>query len=293
MTGYGRAQSTTDENSAERKITVEVRSLNGKSLDLSLRVPSVYRGAEQALRSMCSARIVRGKAEMSVQWESAAGGGAAPTVVNRELFRAYYKEMIGLAREVGYDLDTEPLFGSILRMPEVVSSNSVSEVSAEELATVVATAETALDAFYAFRKQEGAVLIADLLARVDTIGTLLTAIEPFEAERIETVRARLTENLEKAKVAVDNNRFEAEIIYFLEKFDVTEEKVRLTQHLDYFREVAAEGGDAGRKLGFITQEMGREINTLGSKANHHEMQRVVVQMKDELEKIKEQLLNIL
>lgn len=292
MTGYGRAQSTTEAAAGERKITVEVRSLNGKSLDLSLRVPSIYRGAEQALRSMCSARIVRGKAEMSVQWESAQASGAQ-MVVNRDLFRAYYKEMIGLAREVGYDLDTEPLFGSILRMPEVVSSNSAVEVSPDELAVVISTAEAALDAFEAFREQEGAVLIADLLGRVDTIGTLLAAVEPFEAERIETVRARLTENLEKAKVAVDNNRFEAEIIYFLEKFDVTEEKVRLTQHLDYFREVAATGGDAGRKLGFIAQEMGREINTLGSKANHHQMQRVVVQMKDELEKIKEQLLNIL
>lgn len=287
MTGYGRVQAT----GTDRKITVEVRSLNGKSLDLSLRLPSIYRGAEQTLRSMCSRAIIRGKCEVSVQYESLSLEASA--TINKDAFRAYYKELIALGREVGYDLDTEPLVSSILRLPDVLSTSDRTDISDEELSLVEATVAKALEAFESFRRQEGAVLMTDLLSRVSVIEELLSAVEPFEAARIETVRARLRENLEKAAVAVDNNRFEAEIIYFLEKFDVTEEKVRLKQHLDYFRQVAADGGDAGRKLGFIAQEMGREINTLGSKANHHEMQRLVVQMKDELEKIKEQLLNIL
>ncbi|MEF9950014.1 MAG: YicC/YloC family endoribonuclease, partial [Mucinivorans sp.] len=284
MTGYGCAVG----QSADRKITVEVRSLNGKSFDLSLRLPSIYRGAEQDLRSLCAQHISRGKAEMMIQYE--VSGADALSHINRDAFRAYYKELLTISREVGYDLDTEPLFGSILRLPDVLASGDRVDVSPAELAVLSATAATALKAFNDFRTQEGAVLIADLLPRVATIERLLTAIEPFEAERIATVRARLKENLDKAAVAVDNNRFEAEIIYYLEKFDVTEEKVRLKQHLNYFRQVASQGGDAGRKLGFIAQEMGREINTLGSKANHHDMQRLVVEMKDELEKIKEQVL---
>lgn len=287
MTGYGRAEGTTE----DRKITVEVRSLNGKSLDLSLRTPSIYRMAESAMRSMCTSRIVRGKADMTVQYETT--GDAAVASINRDAFRAYYKELVALGREVGYDMDTEPLIASILRMPEVVAVGEKITIQDEELELLLEVASLALDSFDEFRAQEGAVLMADLLGRVDQIEALLKDVEPLEGERIETVRARLSENLEKAKVAIDNNRFEAEIIYFLEKFDVTEEKVRLKQHLDYFREVASGDVDAGRKLGFIAQEMGREINTLGSKANHHEIQRIVVCMKDELEKIKEQLLNIL
>lgn len=287
MTGYGRAEGT----AGDRKITVEVRSLNGKSLDLSLRTPSIYRVAEPVLRAMCNSRIVRGKSDMTVQYETT--GEVAVASINRDAFRAYYKELVNLGREVGYDMDTEPLIASILRMPEVVAVGEKITVSQEECELLRDVASLALDAFDEFRAQEGEVLMTDLLGRVDQIESLLKDVEPLEGERIETVRARLAENLEKAKVAIDNNRFEAEIIYFLEKFDVTEEKVRLTQHLAYFREVASGDADAGRKLGFIAQEMGREINTLGSKANHHEIQRIVVCMKDELEKIKEQLLNIL
>ncbi|MEG1671098.1 MAG: YicC/YloC family endoribonuclease [Mucinivorans sp.] len=287
MTGYGRAEGA----SGDRKITVEVRSLNGKSLDLSLRLPSIYRAGEQDLRAQCAKQIARGKAEMNVQYELTSGSSVSP--INRDVFRAYYKELLGLGREVGCDLDNEQIFGAILRLPDVLGGSERCDISPEELAVLGSVACQALKAFNDFRTQEGAVLIADLLRRVDKIEALLLQVEPFEAARIETVRQRLKDSLEKAAVAVDTNRFEAEIIYYLEKFDVTEEKVRLQQHLNYFRSIAADGGDAGRKLGFIAQEMGREINTLGSKANHHAMQRIVVEMKDELEKIKEQVLNIL
>lgn len=287
MTGYGRAQGSV----GNHKLTVEIRSVNSKSLDLSLRIPSIYRATEPTLRSMASARILRGKAEISIQFDNEQSETSAS--INKDAFRAYYKELISLGREVGYEMDTEPLVASILRLPDVLTTPDKAKISEEDVLAVQQIAQQAMDAFEAFRLQEGAVLIADMSARVAKIENLLQLVEPYEGERIATVRTRLAESLERAKAVVDNNRFEAEIIYFLEKFDVTEEKVRLKQHLDYFRQVAWQGGDVGRKLGFISQEMGREINTLGSKANHYEIQKIVVNMKDELEKIKEQLLNIL
>lgn len=287
MTGYGRGERATE----VRKFIVEVRSLNGKSLDLSLRTPSSCRSVEPDMRSAATRMLLRGKVDMSVAVENLTA--VSSTVINRDMFRAYYRELVALSREVAYEIDTEPLMQTILRMPDVVAAGEREQFSAEDVEALMGACTDALQAIDAFRVQEGAVLIADMLKRVGIIEELLMQVEPYEAERIATVRERLAENLAKAQVAVDNNRFEAEIIYFLEKFDVTEEKVRLAQHINYFREVVADGGDAGRKLGFIAQEMGREINTLGSKANHHEMQRIVVGMKDELEKIKEQLLNIL
>lgn len=286
MTGYGRGEAPT----ADGKVIAEIRSLNGKSLDLSLRSPQVYRPVEAQLRTAVAAGLLRGKVDLTINFD----GASATTVgvINKSAFKSYYRELTAAAREIGYNLADEPLMATIMRMPDVVSGERT-EVSDEEFKAVISAVNGAIASLDKFRLQEGAVLMSDIMARVAKIGELLQTVEQFEAERIETVRARLNENLTKAQVNVDTNRFESEIIYYLEKFDVTEEKVRLGQHIAYFGEVASDGGDTGRKLGFIAQEMGREINTLGSKANHSEMQKVVVQMKDELEKIKEQLLNVL
>lgn len=288
MTGYGRAERQT----TLRKIIVEIKSLNSKQLDLSARIPSVYREKEYDIRSSVARALSRGKVDLSISYESE-GAKAATGQINVELFEAYYRQITTLASELGYDASTEPLMQTILRMPDVLQSETV-VVPENEWQALESAVSEAIDNINAFRLQEGAVLMADLLERISTIESLMYQVVPFEGERIETVRARLQENLAKQKVVVDNNRFEQEIIYFLEKFDITEEKVRLKQHCDYFRTVATTEADGvGRKLGFISQEIGREINTMGSKANHAEIQKIVVQMKDELEKIKEQLLNIL
>ncbi len=286
MTGYGSSKCELSIGT----ITVEVRSLNGKSLDLSLRLPHWCRPFESQIRSAVSAGVVRGKTELniSLSTESRVVSGG----INRELFAGYLTDIREASQQAGLELTNEQLLPVIMRMPEVVAErrNELVEGDGELILRAV---EQTLASHKQFREQEGAVLIQDILSRIDTIATLLEQVKEFEGERIETVKARLNENLSKAAVTVDNNRFEAEIIYYLEKFDVTEEKVRLSQHLKYFSEVATSDGEVGRKLGFISQEIGREVNTLGSKANHSGMQRVVVQMKDELEKIKEQLLNVL
>lgn len=287
MTGYGRGESSGSKN----KFTVEVRSVNGKSLDLSFRAPYNCRSVEQDLRAMATKTLLRGKSELIVGVENLTP--AAVSAINHEMFKGYYREIVALSREVGCEIEAEPIMSTILRLPEVVAAGEKESFSSEDLHALTAATAAALQAIDDFRAKEGAVLIADMLQRTATIADLLKQVEPYESERIESVKNRLNDNLAKAQINVDSNRFESEIIYYLEKFDVTEEKVRLKQHIKYFHEVASNGGDAGRKLGFIAQEMGREINTLGSKANHHEIQRIVVQMKDELEKIKEQLLNLL
>lgn len=288
MTGYGRGECST----ADRKITVEIKSLNSKQLDLSARIPSMYREKEYEIRSSVAKAISRGKVDLFVGYENLQAGAVRSGSINVELFANYYNQIKTVAAEVGYDTAGDSLLSTILRMPDVLQTETVT-VSEEEFAALLRAADEAIANITAFRVQEGAVLMADLLARVSTIEGLMNRVVPFEGERIETVRARIAENLEKVKVNIDNNRFEQEIIYYLEKFDITEEKVRLKQHCDYFRTVAKETEGVGRKLGFIAQEMGREINTMGSKANHVEIQKLVVEMKDELEKIKEQLLNIL
>ncbi len=286
MTGYGSAKCELSIGT----LTVELKSLNGKSLDLSLRAPSWCRPLEAAVRSAVTAGVQRGKTEMNISLSTESKG--ASNGINREAFSAYLTEIKAAASEAGLELSGEQLLPTIMRMPEVMGERRA-ELTEGDAEIVLTTVQSAIKAHIDFREQEGEVLITDILSRVNSIGELLEMVKEFEAERIETVKTRLNENLAKAAVSVDSNRFEAEIIYYLEKFDVTEEKVRLSQHLKYFGEVASEGGEVGRKLGFIAQEMGREINTLGSKANHSGMQRVVVQMKDELEKIKEQLLNVL
>ncbi len=286
MTGFGKGEATFQ----NKKITVEIRSLNSKQLDLNLRLPSVYRQSEYELRTLIARTVQRGKVDVFVNVESQRV--ETPARINRELFREYLRQMNDTLAYAGIDADYDTLVPAILRMPEVVSAESET-VSDEEHAALLSAAEAAAAHLDAFRVQEGAILIADLLRRVDLIEQYKEEVIPFEQARTQTIRARILDNLAQLKVDVDSNRLEQEMIFYLEKLDITEEKVRLTNHCRYFREVAAGEEGVGRKLGFIAQEMGREINTMGSKANETNIQILVVKMKDELEKIKEQVLNIL
>ena len=286
MTGFGKGEATFQ----NKKITVEIRSLNSKQLDLNLRLPAIYRQSEYELRTLIARTVQRGKVDVFVNVESQRV--ETPARINRELFREYLRQLNDTLAYAGIDADYDTLVPAILRMPEVVSAESET-VSDEEHAALLSAAEAAAAHLDAFRAQEGAILIADLLRRVDLIEQYKEEVIPFEQARTQTIRARILDNLAQLKVDVDSNRLEQEMIFYLEKLDITEEKVRLTNHCRYFREVAAAEEGVGRKLGFIAQEMGREINTMGSKANEATIQRLVVQMKDELEKIKEQVLNIL
>lgn len=286
MTGFGKGEATFQ----NKKITVEIRSLNSKQLDLNLRLPSVYRQSEYELRTLIARTVQRGKVDVFVNVESQRV--ETPARINRELFREYLRQLNDTLAYAGIDADYDTLVPAILRMPEVVSAESET-VSDEEHAALLSAAEAAAAHLDAFRAQEGAILIADLLRRVDLIEQYKEEVVPFEQARTQTIRARILDNLAQLKVDVDSNRLEQEMIFYLEKLDITEEKVRLTNHCRYFREVAAGEEGVGRKLGFIAQEMGREINTMGSKANETNIQILVVKMKDELEKIKEQVLNIL
>ena len=285
MTGFGKSVTALN----NKKITVEIRSLNSKQLDLSLKLPGKYRTLEYEIRTIASKEIVRGKAEIAISVETTAV--ESTTSINKELFAAYYRQIVEAQEAVG--ITTCPnLTEVIMRMPDVVSQEAAT-ISEEEHSAIINGVHSALEEFNSFRQQEGAALIADLLSRVDLIEGYKSAVVPFEESRIETIRTRINENLAKLNVEPDTNRLEQEIIYYLEKLDITEEKVRLKNHCDYFRNTAGEEEQVGRKLGFIAQEMGREINTMGSKANNADIQILVVKMKDELEKIKEQVLNIL
>ena len=286
MTGFGKGEVSLP----NKKITVEVRSLNSKQLDLAVRMPGIYRQKEFELRSAAAASIQRGKADISVTVENTAVSTSA--TVNKEIFAEYMRQVNEALAYSGVSAEYDAIIPSVLRMPEVVSTQT-ENLSEEESAALMQALELALVQFNAFREQEGATLITDLLRRVDMIEEYKRQVEPYEATRAETIKNRIRENLAQLKVDVDTNRLEQEMIFYIEKLDITEEKVRLTNHCNYFREVAASEEAVGRKLGFIAQEMGREINTLGSKANEANMQILVVKMKDELEKIKEQVLNIL
>lgn len=286
MTGFGKGEASL----SNKKITVEIRSLNSKQLDMNVKLPTLYRTFEFDIRSRVAAAVVRGKADISVTVENTAVNTSA--TINKELFREYLRQMNDTLAFSGVDAAYDAIVPVIMRMPEVVSTQA-EEVSAEEQAALMQALDSALEQFNAFREQEGATLIADLLRRVDKIEELKAEVVPYEQSRCETIKNRIRENLSQLKVDVDSNRLEQEMIFYIEKLDITEEKVRLSNHCRYFREVAANEDAAGRKLGFIAQEMGREINTLGSKANEANIQILVVKMKDELEKIKEQVLNIL
>ena len=286
MTGFGKGEATLQ----NKKITVEIRSLNSKQLDLSLRLPAVYRQSEYELRNVIARTIQRGKVDVFVTVESQAVETSAR--INREVFREYLRQMNDTLSFSGIDAGYDAILPVIMRLPDVVATETEA-ISEEEHAALLAAVEAAAAHLDAFREQEGTILIADLLRRVELIEQYKTEVVPFEKARTETVKARILDNLSKLAVDVDRNRLEQEMIFYLEKLDITEEKVRLTNHCNYFREVASSEEGAGRKLGFIAQEMGREINTMGSKANEPNIQILVVKMKDELEKIKEQVLNIL
>mgnify|MGYP003293940438 FL=1 len=286
MTGFGKSEVVIN----GKTITAEIRSLNSKQLDLGLKTPAAYRELENDIRSLVSKRVVRGKVDLLVSVTSTEVATASR--IDKPLFAAYIKQMNEALAYAGVEVDYEAIIPVVMKMPNVIQ-NDVADASDDEKKAVMTAVEGAIDKLDAFRKQEGAILIADLLRRVDLIEQMRNEIIPFEAARTEAVRQRIREGIEKLGAEVDNNRLEQEMIFYIEKLDITEEKVRLENHCKYFREVAATEEAAGRKLGFIAQEMGREINTTGSKANQHDIQKLVVKMKDELEKIKEQVLNIL
>lgn len=285
MTGFGRHTGTW----GDKKITVEVKSLNSKMLDLSARISSWYRDQEALLRQRVARAAERGKVDVLVVVEQES---EAPRVtLNKPLAEAYYRQLKDFAREV-HEVDT-PILPTVLGLPEVLRSER-QEVTPEEWEAVYGILDAALQAFDAFRKTEGSLLQEELSGRVQRIQQHLQEIVGMDGKRQQHVKERIRKHLEEhlGKANVDQNRFEQEMIYYLEKMDITEEKVRLDTHCRYFLNTMLED-QAGRKLGFIAQEIGREINTIGSKANDAEMQQTVVLMKDELEKVKEQLLNIL
>ena len=290
MTGYGKAEAVLD----HKKITVEISSLNSKQLDLTVKVPAVYRQSEYEIRNRIGKRLQRGKIDAYVSYEIT--GDSVPVNIDRKTFTAYFGQIREIAAENGIDWNGSALDAAVvpavLRLPEVIQNDqqTVSEAETQALKRCV---EEAVDHMEQFRIQEGAILIADLLRRIDRIEQLKEEIVPFEKARAETIKTRIRENIESLGIPFDANRLEQEMIYYIEKLDITEEKVRLQNHCKYFREVARGEEAPGRKLGFIAQELGREINTLGSKANEATIQKKVVEMKDELEKIKEQVLNIL
>ena len=286
MTGFGKGEAIC----GDKKFRVELRSLNSKQLDLSVKIPSKYRAVEADVRAIVTRELQRGKVDCFVSFESSVAETSAH--INREAFAAYAKELREVCTANSVAVDGDYFLNAVLRMPDVITSEE-QEVSDDELKAIIAATEQAAKQLNDFRVQEGAILIADLLKRVDLIEQYRHEVEPYESARVDVIKTRIRENIQKLGIEVDNNRLEQEMIFYIEKLDITEEKVRLDNHCNYFREVAAEEDAPGRKLGFIAQELGREINTMGSKSNEANMQRLVVQMKDELEKIKEQVLNIL
>ncbi len=296
MTGYGKAEYIF----SDHKTIVEIRSLNSKQLDLTLKLMPHFHDKETEIRRILSAALERGKVDVAVYMTDIAGAnvsGQSYTPINKEAFKYYYHELCALKEELHMP-ETTDLIPAIMRIPDVLRVAADNGISDEEWVMLQAALTEAIEAFTAFRKQEGAALEAMFTEKLDGISALLAEVEPFEKNRVENIRLSLVKNLDKlaeeTKQQVDKNRLEAELIYYLEKLDITEEKVRLTNHIKYFREtMSAVGAGVGKKLGFIAQEMGREINTLGSKSNQSEMQIIVVKMKDILEQIKEQVLNVL
>lgn len=288
MTGFGKAEKTYE----ARKILVEVRSLNGKQLDLSVKLPFAYRELEMELRALLTQKLGRGKVDLTVYTEEAVDTPATP--INEDVFMAYYAQLQHIIETRCAALKGQPLVDALLRLPDVLKATKF-EVDENEVSVLKTAVNEAVDQLIDFRRREGAALETDLLQRVELIAGYLKKVEPFERKRITTLRQRLSDAQKGLSndLKVDPERFEQEIIYYLEKLDITEEKVRLQNHCTYFVETAKQPEPAGRKLGFIAQEMGREINTLGAKAGDVDIQKLVVMMKDELEKIKEQVLNVL
>lgn len=287
MTGYGKSVVTFN----EKKINVEIKSLNSKALDLSTRIAPLYREKKMEMRQMISKALVRGKVDFSIWIEKDASLDATP--INSALVENYYHQIKDIAAKTGMP-EPQDWFSILVRMPDVMSKTEAEVLTDEEWAVARGGVEQALQALVEFRKQEGAALYNKFSEKLDNIGSLLASIEPYEKSRVEKIRSRIVEGLKSIpEIEYDKNRLEQELIYYIEKLDINEEKQRLANHLKYFRETMNDGIGQGKKLGFIAQEMGREINTTGSKSNQAEMQNIVVKMKDELEQIKEQVLNVL
>ncbi len=282
MTGFGKATLQLP----TKKITVEVKSLNSKGLDLSVRMPSTYREMELSLRNQIALKLERGKVDFSIFIESTAE--QTSTKVNVPIVKAYINQL----RDVYADADETELMKMAVRMPDTMKTER-EEIDENEWRQIQTVIEESLQNILNFRRDEGVSLEKEFQLRIGNIRQYMNEALALDPERVQAIKDRLQTAISELKVNVDENRFEQELIYYLEKLDITEEKVRLTNHLDYFLETINGTEANGRKLGFITQEMGREINTMGSKSNHAQMQKLVVMMKDELEKIKEQVLNVL
>ena len=292
MTGYGKAEALLKNG----KLTVEIRTLNSKSADINIKSSLLPKDKDIPVRKKLAERLQRGTIDLFLTFEAAGADAARP--LNTEAVKAYYTQILSLRRELpGFtapgDEDNSELLAAILRLPDVTDAKKADAIAEEDWPAVEAAIDEALDHLQAFRAQEGVALYRDVTGRVQTILGLYDEVEKLEGERIETVKARLLKNLEDLRQQPDPARFEQELIFYLEKYDINEEKVRLRQHCRYFMETIDGEPYPGKKLGFIIQEMGREINTTGSKANHAGIQRLVVRMKDELEKIREQSMNIL
>ncbi len=287
MTGYGKAVCELP----NKKISIEIKSLNSKQLDLNTRLPNLYREKEIEVRSLLGKQLSRGKIDLSFYVEAATSDKI--TKINQQVIANYHQQLKAIATDLGLEQSTDYL-KVIMPLPDTVKVE-LAELDEEEWKAIAQTLQNAIADIIDFRKREGMALEADIKQRIQLIGELLGEVPNYEEQRIEKIKTRIRENLEELGQSnkIDENRFEQEIIFYLEKLDVTEEKVRLSNHLEYFMETTESKEPVGKKLGFITQEIGREINTLGSKANDADLQKIVIRMKDELEKIKEQILNVL
>ncbi|MCH4896789.1 YicC family protein [Marinilabiliaceae bacterium JC040] len=285
MTGFGKAIVELE----NKKITIEVKSLNSKQLDLSTRIPGLYKEKELIVRNQVKKALYRGKVDLSIFIESV--GKEKDVRINLPIVKEYYNQLKEVCSDCSINEDS--MLQTVMRLPDVLKVE-YAELDESEWLSINEGVLTALESLKKYREEEGVALEEDITKRIHNIESLSLQVVPFEKKRIEVIKARIHEKLEEIQdVNIDNNRFEQELIYFLEKLDITEEKVRLAQHCKYFIETVESEDMPGKKLGFITQEIGREINTLGSKANDTDIQKLVIQMKDELEKIKEQILNIL
>ncbi|MDO4165579.1 MAG: YicC/YloC family endoribonuclease [Bacteroides sp.] len=290
MTGYGKATVELP----DKKVNIEIKSLNSKAMDLSARIAPLYREKEMEIRNEISKTLERGKVDFSL-WIEKKESAESATPINQALVEGYYKQILSISENLGIPVpNTTDWFATLLRLPDVMTKNENQELTEEEWNLVRVAVEEAIRQLVEFRKQEGAALEKKFREKITNISQLLEAVEPYEKERVSKIKERITDALEKTlSIDYDKNRLEQELIYYIEKLDVNEEKQRLGNHLKYFINTLETGSGQGKKLGFIAQEMGREINTLGSKSNHAEMQKIVVQMKDELEQIKEQVLNVM
>ena len=287
MTGFGKAEFEVN----NKKFTIEIKSLNSKQVDINTRIPAIYREKDIEIRKELSDKLERGKIDFNIYVESL--GDESNSKINEPILKSYFKQLSKISADLNLATDHTTL-QSALRLPDVVKTE-YQTLDEEEWGIILKNIRNAIADIDKFRVQEGDALKIDILKSIELIQSLLDQIEPFEGQRIEALRTRLTENLDKLSLNgnVDKNRFEQELIFYLEKLDINEEKVRLANHCEYFTDTVAELVPTGKKLAFISQEIGREINTIGSKANNTEIQRIVVQMKDYLERVKEQLLNVL